>query len=46
MRSRRGKIDLSCSPQSLCRKLLLETNRELAGWELDSQAEVSECLIN
>ena len=34
------------SSQSLDRKLLQAVNRELAGWELDYQAEVSECLTS
>ena len=33
-------------PQSLGRKLLRAANRELAGWELDCQAEVSKGLTS
>ena len=36
-----GEKRPSCSPQSLDRKLLWVANREIAGWELDCQAEVN-----
>ena len=39
-----GKDRPPYSPKPLGRKLLQVTNRELAGWVLDCQAEVSECL--
>ena len=41
-----GKERPPCSPQSLGRKLQWARNRELAGWELDCWAEVSECLTS
>ena len=41
-----GKERPSPSSQALGRKLLWLANRELAGWKLGCQVEVSECLIS